>query len=192
VLEFIVIFTLAAGGSLICLTADLAQKILARRSQGGLIATSGARGPAADETEMGDPILTVGFILTCYGAVALFLVFELPGPLALERTCLTFALLCVGGLIGEICKTSPKTQPTVENHDDPVEPAKPVSLRVSLALTLVLNLTFAVLSTNQGLIEIVPKAHNAPHAEELDPIVVIGQRSYDAQDARKGTGRLDL
>jgi hypothetical protein len=188
VLEFIVIFTLAAGGSLICLTADLAQKFLARRSQAGLIATNGSRGDADDETDAGDPVLTVGFILTCYGAVALFLVFELPGPLALERTCLTFALLCVGGLIGEICKTSPKTQPTVENHEEPAEPAKPVSLRVSLALTLVLNLTFAVLSTNQGLIEIVPKARNAPHAEQLDPIVVIGQRSSDAHDARSGSG----
>jgi hypothetical protein len=52
-----------------------------------------------------------------------------------------------------------------------------------VALTLMLNLTFAVLSSGQGLIEIVPqKASGANHAQELDAIIVIARRAYDSLD----------
>ena len=135
-----------------------------------------------------DPTLTFGFIIACYGAIALVLVSALPGDLALERTLLTYALLCAGGLIGEISITGTTTRPqSLDSLDeqDAIEGGggkrKPISLGLSLALMVLLNLAFALLISAQGVIDIVPQPKSAAggRAAELDTIVVIAERTPD-------------
>jgi hypothetical protein len=158
VLEFFVLFSLATTGSLVSLAADLALRLIARKTQNEALTTSPGRGGADSPVIDVDPVVTFGFTLAGYGIVALSLVSLLPGPFALERTALAFALLCVGGLISEISTTGTTAQ--LQNLDlQPEQPPQrdPISPGLSLALTLVLNLTFAVLSSGQGLLEIVPQ-----------------------------------
>ncbi|MDB6083676.1 MAG: hypothetical protein JWN43_1557 [Gammaproteobacteria bacterium] len=187
--EFLAIFSLASSGSLIRLSSDLALRFLARKTQTKTV----ANGPCGDESAASrypvDPVVTFGFILACYGAIALALVFALPGPLALERMALAFALLCVGGLITEIsCTGSTSQLPRLDADENAPAQRKPISLQLSVALTLMLNLTFAVLSCGQGLIEIAPpKGTTAGRAQELDAIIVVARRPNDPLDRRSGT-----
>jgi len=160
VLQVIVIFTLSAVGSLVGLSADLAHRFVARKTRNEFIAA----GPGSPRTSArstasappADPVITFGSILACYGAMALALIGAVPAPLALERTVLTFAFLCVGGLIGEISKSSHSVQPEsdADAMEGPPVQRRPPSRRLSLILALVLNLAFAVLSAGQGLIDI--------------------------------------
>jgi hypothetical protein len=189
VLQFIVIFSLSVAGSLVALSAELAHRFFRRKTRSELM-TAGpvtgtgrpaGRAGAAESIPGTDPVVTFGSILACYGALALALVGALPAPLALERTVLTFAFLCVGGLLGEIAKSS-STLPT-EADPDAVEreitPREPPSRGLSFTLALVLNLAFAVLGAGQGLIDIVPPAGTAKAAansQELQPILVVAER----------------
>ncbi len=186
-IEFIVTFSLAAAGSLVCLSADLVLNLVAGGSQRSTIATGAGRGESAQSGRPVDPVVTFGFILVSYGLIALVLTTALPGPLVLERTGLTFALLCVGGLIGEISSTGSTARLPALDEDERV-PAqrKPISLPLSLALMLMFNFTFAVLTYGQGLIEIVPppKPANANHIEELEPMFVVARRTHDPLEER--------
>jgi hypothetical protein len=186
VIEFLVIFSVAAAGSLVRLSAEPALKFVARKTQGATIATGPGGLDSAGSGQQVDPVLMFGFILACYGAMALGLVIALPGPLALERTGFAFALLCVGGLVREISCTGTTTRlPTLDMDQDEQAQRKPISLRLSVALTLMLNVTFAVLSSGQGLVGIAPpRAASAGRAQELDPIVVVARRTYDPLDGR--------
>lgn len=182
-LEALIIFSLASVGSVVCFSTELAHRAVSRKSQGEAIATGPMRGrPAASTTEpASDPVLSFGFILACYGALALALVSELPGGLALERTGLAFAWLCVGGLIGKIASSGSNAGPPTDTEGEAVVPLKPVSLRLSVALTLVLNATLALFCSGQGLIAVVPpKLALAAHTEVLDPIIVVSARMPDS------------
>lgn len=182
--ESIVNFCLATAGSLVGLSAPIAVKFVARKTHSASIAMAPVRGDSAALKPPADPVHRFGFILACYGAIALALVTALPGAFALERTCLTFAMLCVGGLIGEISSTRPRSA-AVEAAEAGTAPREPLSLRLSLGLTLMLNLAFAVLGSGQGLLEVVPpaKATNASQRQELAPIVVVAQRQAPSQTA---------
>lgn len=188
-LQFIVIFSLCVLGSLVGLSADLAHRFAVRRAGNALMTAGsgpgpggvrgGARSEASAPVRQRDPVVTFGSILACYGVLALALVCALPAPLALERTVLTFAFLCVGGLIGEIAKSSSTVAPEADRDTDdgPAAPREPPSRGLSLTLAVVLNLAFAVLSAGQGLIDIVPpSADRSGSAQELQPILVVAQR----------------
>ena len=105
-----------------------------------------------------------------------------------KRTCLAFALLCVGGLIGEISNTGLRT--TVPGHEAPDDARllpRRVPHRFSLTSTLILNLAVALLCQGQALIDIVPARD--PHssrgrAQELAPVIVVARRSHDPLDGR--------
>jgi hypothetical protein len=181
VIEFVTTFSLAAAGSLVGLSADLVLNLVAGNGPRNTITTGAVRGESTESARPADPVTTFGFILISYGIIALALTTALPGPLALERTGLTFALLCVGGLIGEISRTGSTTQlPNLDADDRMPAQRKPISLRLSLALMLIFNLSFAVLSTGRGLIEIVPpKPASARHIQELEPMLVVARRTHD-------------
>ena len=186
-MEFFVIFALAGSGSLVCVLSEFTLRRIAAATQGETIVAGPSRAKACAASPHVDPVLIFGLILACNGAIALALVSEFPGPLALERTCLTFAMLCVGGLIREISRTGTTRQsPNLDLDADSPPIRSPFSRRLSLSLMLMLNLSFAVLSTGQGLIEIIPprRALNANHAQQLEPIIVLAQRSHDTRQAR--------
>ncbi len=82
--EAFIIFSLTSVGSLVCLSTELAHRAVARKSHREAIAGGPARGRGAAPPEAtSDPVLSFGFIVACYGALALGLVSELPGGLAL-------------------------------------------------------------------------------------------------------------
>ena len=175
-------FCLALAGSLVCSSAHLALTYFASMRQGETYAMSRGRAESVVSEARVDPVLNFGCILTCYGVIALTLVSVLPGALALERTILAFACMCVGGLVAEIASARSTTEPpNVDGDEAAPEPRKPSALRISLALTMMLNLAFAVLSSGQGLINIVPpsEARQAARESQLEPIIVIGQRRHD-------------
>lgn len=173
-IQFLVIFSLAAAGSLIDSSVALAVRVIARRLQSETLTTGLDGAHPSGALPQADPVVTFGFIVGGYGAVALALVNDLPGPCALERTCLAFALLCVGGLIGEISRTGTTTTlPNLDAHSDSPPQRKPISLPLSAALTLVLNAAFAVLSYGQGLIDIVPMRASAEHVQPASPLLVV-------------------
>lgn len=182
--EFLILFSLAAMGSLVCLSANLALKFVARKSQSETVATNPGRGASAASATHGDPVLAFGFTLACYGAISLVLVSALPGALALERTCLAFAVLCVGGLLSEISSTATTKSPALDEDEDAPAQREPLSPRLSLTLALMLNLAFAVVSSGQGLIQIVPppKAVAVNRAQEMEPIIVVARRTDDSAD----------
>jgi hypothetical protein len=184
-IEFMVIFSVATVGSLVRLSAGLALKLFVRKPQSETIAAGSGRSWVSPALPV-DPALRFGFILACDGALVLAFVSAMPGDLALERTGLTFALLCAGGLIGEICSGATTARlPHLEAHERAAPQPVPTPRRLSAAWTLVLNLGVAVLCTGQGLIEIVPpKTLSAARVEELDPVIVIAQRSYDPLEER--------
>jgi hypothetical protein len=199
VLQVIVIFSLSLAGSLVGLSADLAHRFAARKARNECIVagpgSARTAGRTTDAVSTADPVITFGSILACYGVLALALVCAIPAPLAMERTVLTFAFLCVGGLVGEISKSrGVQLEADPDAVDGPPAERKPPSRGLSLTLALVLNLAFAVLSAGQGLIDIVPASSAAPapsaetsaHAQELQPIFVVAQRPESAQDERVG------
>ena len=185
-LEFVVLFSLAAVGSLASLWANLVLRFVARKTRSESVATNPGRGTSTASAPEGDPVLAFGFTLACYGAISLVLVSALPGALALERTCLAFALLCVGGLLSEIASTATARPPTPDADEDAPVPRERLSPRLSLVLTLMLNLAFAVVGSGQGLIPIVPpaKVASVTRAQEMEPIIVIARRTDDSADRR--------
>jgi hypothetical protein len=177
---------------LVCLAVGLALNFIARKTHGETFAFGPGRGEAPDLPPRADPVLIFGFVLGCYGAISLALVSALPGDLALARTGLVFAFLCVGGLIWEISNTRPTVHPTVHHptlHSKEPEAdeatamrRKRMSRKLSVALAVMLNLAFAVLSSDRGLVQIVPPKASAVETEELEPIVVVAQRTWDPLD----------
>src|SRR5882724_5256162 len=146
-------------GSLVRVWADLGLRFFARKSRSETVATDPGRGTSAGSAPHADPVLAFGFTLASYGAISLVLVSALPGALALERTCLAFAVLCVGGLLSEISSTTSTAStepPTLDGEEDAPAERSPLSPRLSLTLALMLNLAFAVVGSGQGLIQIVP------------------------------------
>ncbi len=179
--EFMVIFSVAASGCLVRLSTDLVVQFFARKVPSGTIATGPHHGQTPESQPQIDPWVTVGLTLTCYGAIALALVSELPGTRAFQRTWLVFALLCVGGLIGEISRTRSGADAGCAESDldaDESEERTSGSVGLSVALMLALNLAVAVLSSGQGLVQIVPPPAPASdnQSAELEPIVVVARR----------------
>jgi hypothetical protein len=182
--EVIIIFSLAAAGCLIRLSTDLVLQLLARRAAAGTIAAGPDRGQSHDAAQpKTDPLAGVALTLTCYGALAVVVVSEYPGQLALQRTWLAFALMCVGGLIGEISRTGTgrAAQPDLDAEEDEAAERTPGSVGLSVALMLTLNLAIAVLVSGQGLVPIVPPPASAVDTQstELEQIVVVARRGAD-------------
>ena len=184
--EFMVIFSVAAFGCLVRLSTDLIVQFFARKVPSGTIATGPHHGQAPESQPQVDPWVTVGLTLTCYGAIALALVSELPGTLAFQRTWLAFALLCVGGLIGEISRTGSgvdtgSAESDLDADESEAEERTSGSVGLSVALMLALILTVAVLSSGQGLVQIVPPPVPASdnQSTELEQIVVVARRGSD-------------
>jgi hypothetical protein len=189
--EVMVIFSLAAAGCLVRLSTDLVLQVLARRVSSGTLANGPNHGSPPESQSKADPVVALGLTLTCYGAIALALVAELPGEFAFQRTGLVFALLCVGGLVGEISRTGTGTgtgtaAPDVEADErKPVE-RTPTSVGLSAALMLALNLAIAVLAGGQGLVGIVPPpAPAAGQSAELEQIVVVAKRGSEHGSGRE-------
>jgi hypothetical protein len=185
--EFPVIFSLGAVGSLVRMSVGLTLKLVAPKPQSGTVAMSPERPWCATAALPIDPIVRFGFILACDGAIVLALGSALPGAQSLERTCLAFALLCVGGLIGEISSTGLTTKTPNIEADESAAPRRPVSRRLSVALTLLLNGAVAALAGSQDLIDIVPPRTaiaGAVGTQELDPVIVVARRTYDPLDER--------
>ena len=178
--EIMVIFLLAATGSLVRLSTEFALQLFARKMASETIASGPAQSP--DPGLRTDPLVTIGLTLSCYGATALGLILALPGALAIQRSWLAFALLCVGGLIGEICRTSSNIAvDDPEADDDESHDGIPASVGLSVTLILALNLAIAVLVSGQGLLVIVPPTQPVSEAQtmELEPIVVVAGRGTD-------------
>jgi hypothetical protein len=194
VLQFIVIFCVSVVGSLVGLTAQLAHRFFVRKTGSEFITAGSSCARTGGATPQIDPVITVGAILACYGAIALAFVCAVPAPLALERTVLTFAFLCIGGLIGEISQSnSGHSDGDSDAADDRPIPRKPPSRGLSLTLAVVLNLAMGVLCAGNGLIDIVPASVAAAsnggesaQGQELQPIFVVAQRPEPAQSERVG------
>jgi hypothetical protein len=180
--EFAIILSIAGLGSLVRLSASLVLHHFAAKAQSDTITAGLDRGFSAAPAPAVDPVLRFGFILALDGAIVLALMSALPGDLALERTAFAFALLCAGGLIGEIAGSGRTRQMPDGEADDEEAPvhAGGTSRLLSAALTLMLNVSFAVLCTGQGLIEIVPpKSVDSGYTQELDPVIVVAKRTRD-------------
>lgn len=176
-IQFVTILCLCTAGSGICSLVSAALGAIARRTQSDRL-TAGSDGDASSVQGIDtDPVVTFGFVLICYGALALALVDALPGPRALERTALAFGLLCVGGLISEISTTgSTADLPHLDADSKPIGERRPISMGLSIALALVLNSAVAIMSFSQELIEVIPPAVHGESqpAAALDPVIVIG------------------
>jgi len=179
--EFVIILSIASIGSLVRLSASLILHHFAAKSQSDTIAAGPDRGFSAAPAPAVDPVLRFGFILAVDGAIVLALTSALPGDLALERTAFAFALLCAGGLIGEIAGSGRTRQMPDGESDEEEAPAHGGTSRLlSAALTLTLNVSLAVLCSGQGLIEIVPpKSVDSSYTQELDPVIVVAKRTRD-------------
>jgi hypothetical protein len=183
--EIMVIFSLAATGSLVRLSVDFALQFFARK----MAAETTVSGPEHSEPQsQADPLVAVGLTLTGYGALALGLMLALPGDLTIQRTWLAFALLCVGGIVGEICRTRSTAAPDDPELDDESYDGIPASVGLSMTLMLAMNLAMALLVSGQGLILIVPPAQPVSEAQatELDPIVVVAGRGSDPLASSSG------
>ena len=77
-LEFLVLFSLAAVGSLVCVWADLVRGFVARKSRSETVATGPGRGASAASAPHDDPVFAFGFTLACYGAISLVLARRAP------------------------------------------------------------------------------------------------------------------
>lgn len=178
--EIMVIFSLAATGCLVRLSADLLLQVFARRLPSGTIASGPQGGPSQEAQPKADPLMTLGLTLASYVAIAAGLVSLLPGDLAIERTWLAIALLCVGGLIGEISRTR-HDEPDVDGDADAREPEEPTptSVGLSVALMLTLSLAIALLISGQGLVQVVPPREPVAQGQvtQLEQIVVVARRS---------------
>ena len=182
--EVFVIFCLTAAGSLVRLSLDFALQFFSRKMRRETVGSGPGRSEEASAPN--DPLVAIGLTLTWYGALALGLVLSLPGDLVIERTWLAFALMGVGGLVGEICRAR---APAIERHsrwdDAEAEDTLPDSVGLSTTLILVLNLAIAILCSGQGLVAIVPPSRPASQVEvsqaeaQLEPIIVVAARGSD-------------
>jgi len=180
--EVLVIFSLAATGCLVHLAMDLAMQFFARRAPNRRIAVGPSHGQPSNPRVKADPTVTLGATLGCYGCVALALVAELPGALAFQRMWLAFALMCVGGIIGEISRAGTGAPaPDMDAEEREPEEHAPGSVGLSVALMLALNLAVAVLLSGQGLVQVVPPpvASIDGQPAQLDQIVVVARRGTD-------------
>ena len=187
--ECLVIFSIAAMGSLVRWTADVALKRLALKDARETVQIASKGGWSGVPAGSVDPILRVGFILACYGALVLVLVSALPGDLALERTGFAFALLCAGGVVGEISGAGVTAQSTdPDEMQSPPGAQRPgrASRPLSMALALTLNLSIALFTAGQGLIPIVTFAETTAPAERLDPVIVVAKRTHDLLEEQPG------
>lgn len=182
--ELPIIFSLTLVGSLVRMSVDLTLKWAAPKVSSVAASPDRSWGASAGPA---DPVFRCGFILAADGAIVLALVSALPGALGLQRTGLAFALLCVGGLIGEIANTRLTPVAARDGNDELAGTRRPASRALALASMVALNLAVAVLSSRQSLIDIVP-AHDAgadAHAaQELAPLVVVARRRSDLLDDR--------
>jgi hypothetical protein len=188
--EFVVIFSIVAAGSLVRWSIGFAFKRLAIKAAGEAVEVV-SKGPWSGAPDDGvDPIARVGFILTSYGVIVLALVSAVPGELPLERTAFAFALLCVGGLVGEISGAGVTTEtsaPEAGRREQPDETQTGETSRpLSVALAVTLNVSIALLTANQGLIQIVPLDAFA-HSDRLDPVIVVAKRSHDPLESDSDT-----
>jgi hypothetical protein len=181
-IEVMVIFSLAAAGCVVRMSAAPALQLFARRMPNGTIAGGPSHGQSPEATPTADPVVTFGVTLGCYGAIALALVAKLPGDFASERTYLAFALLCVGGLICEISRARAGNF-EAESEDEDVErdELSANSVGLSVALMLTLNLAVAVLCSGQGLVPIIPQPKSVSNdgGAQLEQIVVVARRTTD-------------
>jgi len=186
--ECLVIFSIAAMGSLVRWSADIALRRVALKEARETVQIASKGSWAGMPVGTVDPIVRVGFILACYGAMVLVLVSAVPGALALERTGFAFALLCAGGLVGEISGMRGAAQtPADDEAQSGTEHPDRASRPLSMALALTLNLSIALLTAGQGLIPIVTlaqpttqaTAQTTAQADRLDPVIVIARRSHD-------------
>lgn len=186
--EVIVIFSLAAAGCLVRMAASPVLMLFARRMPNGTIASGPSHGQSAEATPKADPVVSFGVTLACYGTIALLLVEKLPGDMANERTCLAFALLCVGGLIGEISRARAGAVDS-DAGDEGLDgdESVPNSVGLSVALMLTLNLAVAVLCSGQGLVQILPPtaptAASSDEGAQLEQIVVTARRATDDSES---------
>jgi hypothetical protein len=151
--ESLVIFSIAAVGSLVRWSADVALKHFATKEARETIQIPSRGAWGCPPMGAVDPVVRVGFILACYGAIVLVLVSALPGAFALQRTGFAFALLCAGGVIGEISGAGVTAQnpPPGDAQQEAARPRK-ASRPLSMALALTLNVSVALLTAGQGLI----------------------------------------
>ena len=188
--EFLVIFLIVAAGSLVRWSIDMAFKRLAIRATRETLEVVSKGAWTGVPAGGVDPIVRVGFILAGYGAIVLALVSAVPGALALERTALAFALLCAGGLVGEISGAGVTPQ-TSESDDVPprAERGGETSRPLSVALALTLNVSIAWLTAGQGLIPLVPHAATTRYPDRLDAVIVVAKRTHDPLDEQSGNDR---
>jgi hypothetical protein len=177
--EVLVIFSVAATGCLTHLAMDLAVQFFARRMPSGRIAVGPGNGQASRSQAKADSTVTLGATLGCYGVIALMIVTELPGALAVQRTWLAFALMCVGGLIGEISRSGTcKAVEDADAEEGEEQEQIPGSVGLSVALMIALNLAVAVLMSGQGLVQLVPPSAPAVdnQSTQLEQIVVVARK----------------
>jgi hypothetical protein len=191
--EFVVIFAITAAGSLVRWSADAALRRLAikdTRATAGVASKGEWCDPPVGTV---DPVLRVGFMLACYGAIVLVLVSALPGALALERTCFAFALLCAGGVVGEIAGARATAQPSsADEAPQRAEQFERTSRALSVALALTLNVSIALITAGQGLIPIVTRSDASEYTDRLEPVVVVARRSHDPLEDHGGADRVGL
>jgi len=191
--EALVIFSITAAGSLVRWSTNIALRRLAiheTRATVGVAAKGHWSNPSAGDV---DPVLSVGFTLACYGAIVLVLVSALPGALALERTCFAFALLCAGGLVGEIAGARATAQTSsLEETEEDKDSFGRTSRILSVALALTLNVSIALMTAGQGLIPIVMLSDPHGYADRLDPVVVVAKRSHDPLEEHGGAEPVGL
>jgi len=188
--EALVIFSITAVGSLVRWSANIALRRFANSDARATVgvATKGDWGNPS--TGAVDPVLRVGFTLACYGAIVLVLVSALPGALALERTCFAFALLCAGGVVGEIAGARATAQASTaedEPDEDPADSYGRTSRPLSVALALTLNVSIALMTAGQGLIPIVTLSDSSGYTDRLEPVIVVAKRSHDPLEEHGGS-----
>lgn len=191
--EILVIFSIAAAGSLVRWSVDTGLKRVAIKEARETVEIVSKGVWNTLPAGAVDPVLRVGFTLACYGAIVLALVSALPGALALERTGFAFALLCAGGVVGEISAARDMAQ--MRNPDDmelDVSGPGQASRPLAMALALTLNLSIAVLTAGHGLIPIVTLSQSTERFDKLEPVVVVARRSHDPLDGTMGSDRAGL
>jgi len=192
--EALVIFSITAVGSLVRWSANIALRRFALNDARATVGVA-AKGDWSPTAGTVDPVLRVGFTLACYGAIVLVLVSALPGALALERTCFAFALLCAGGVVGEIAGARATAQASTAEDDLPHDPADSyhqTSRPLSVALALTLNVSIALMTAGQGLIPIVMLADSVGYTDRLEPVIVVAKRSHDPLEEHGGSDPVGL
>jgi hypothetical protein len=195
--EALVIFSITAVGSLVRWSANIALRRFAINDTRATVGVAAKGDWSNSSVGAVDPVLRVGFTLACYGAIVLVLVSALPGALALERTCFAFALLCAGGVVGEIAGARATAHASTADDDEqddpgPADPYGRTSRALSVALALTLNVSIALMTAGQGLIPIVTRSDTHGYADRLEPVVVVAKRSHDPLEERGGSEAVGL